>query len=217
MKNRVIQEIPADAWARHAHRLTEKRRSRIEHVIANRTGHVRLVVQDVHDPHNVAACLRSAEAFGVQYIDVVNEREKFKVSESVAKGVSGWLTINHFDSIEKCASHLKERGYHLTAALPNPDAKPIGELSLEKPIAIIFGNEHEGVSSKWEQHVDSYFTIPMYGMVESLNISVSAAVAMQNLTNKARAEAPDRYPLPETIQEGILNLWISKHFSLESQ
>lgn len=202
------------AWEENANRLTSQRRTKIEKVISNRTAQIRLVIQDVHNPHNISACLRSAEAFGVQHVDIVHLDKPFKTS-SVAKGVSGWLSISHHTSVEDCVKALKKDGYKLVAGMPSPDSSALGDLSVESPLAVIFGNEHEGVHDSWKPHIDHYFTIPMFGMVESLNISVSAAITVQRLTERARQQLGENYFLSSSEQTAILNHWISEHFSLD--
>ena len=172
------------------------------------------MVQDVHNPHNISACIRSADAFGIQCVDVVNLHQKFQTS-SVCKGVDGWLNIQNFSSIKENVDFLRSRNFKFAAGMPPSDKTiDLEAIPLEEPLAIVFGNEHDGVHDAWREHIDYEFTIPMVGMVESLNISVSAAICMQRLSYKAKHEFPDRYFLNEERQRELRNQWISKHFSL---
>lgn len=207
----AIDAYPTDAWRLLSPLLTSERRARLEHVAKNRTSHIRLVVQDVHDPHNVSACMRSADAFGVQNVDVVTLREPFRAS-TVARGVAAWLTVSKFQDVAECAAALKRQGYWLCTALPSASATPLMELPVKKPIAVIFGNEHHGVDSNWQGHIDQAFTIPMSGMVESLNISVSAAITLQFLTQKARAELGPSFLMAEAERLSLLNAWACQQF-----
>ncbi|NDE15053.1 TrmH family RNA methyltransferase [bacterium] len=210
-------QYPADAWELLSPSMTEARRERLLRAANNRTGQIRLVVQDIHHPHNVSACLRSAEAFGVADVDVVCLKEKFRPS-TVAKGVADWLRIHKFDSIDACVAHLRAKGYVLAAGYP--DAKvSMFDLPVDRPVAVVFGNEHEGVAREWRDHIDIPFTIPMVGLVESLNISVSAAVTLNQLTRKARQELGDgRYLLPEAERNALLSAWACRQLrSWETQ
>ena len=206
-------QFPGDAWELLSPLLTPTRRARLAAVAAARTRHVRLVVQDIHQPHNVSACLRSADAFGVQEVDVVTLRERFKAS-TVAKGVSHWLTVNRHHDVAACAAALRQGGYRIYAGVPLPGAKPLGELPVDRRIAVVFGNEHDGIDPAWHQHIDQPFTIPMAGMVESLNISVCAAITLQSLTERARAAVPAAdFLLPEAERRQVLNAWVCRQFN----
>ncbi|MEY4630930.1 MAG: hypothetical protein RIQ81_1050 [Pseudomonadota bacterium] len=197
--------------------MTAQRRERLLKAASNRTRHIRLVIQDIHHPHNVSACLRSAEAFGLSSVDVVCLKEKFRPS-TVAKGVADWLDIRRHDTVAGCVKELRDAGFVLAAGYP--DAKvSMFDLPVDRPVAVVFGNEHEGVSSEWRQWIDIPFTIPMVGLVESLNISVSAAVTLSQLTRKARlALGDERYLLPPGERNQLLSAWACKQMrSWESQ
>lgn len=203
-------QFPADAWQLLQPMLTDQRRQRMLHAAQNRTRFLRLVVQDVHDPHNVSACLRSAEAFGIQEVDVVTLQETFRAS-TVARGVNHWLTIKKHHTIAGCAAALRERGFRIVAGVPKPGAKHLDQLPFDKPVAVVFGNEHQGIDPEWHQHIDEPFTIPMCGMVESLNISVSAAIALHQLTKTARAQLPaEAYFLKDDERNALLCSWICR-------
>lgn len=208
---------PHDAWELLSPSMTESRRSRLQRAADNRTGHVRLVIQDIHHPHNVSACLRSAEAFGVARVDIVCLKEKFNPS-TVAKGVADWLDIRKHDTIDGCVADLRRQGFLLAAGYPDARVSMF-DLPVDKPVAVIFGNEHEGVAAPWREHIDIPFTIPMAGLVESLNISVSAAVTLSQLTRKARLElGDDRYLLPQDERNALLSAWACKQLrSWETQ
>lgn len=201
---------PSDAWSLLKGRLTEPRRSKMAAVAAQRTRHIRLVIQDVHQPHNVSACLRSADAFGIDTVDIVTLKESFKPS-TVARGVSGWLTVHKHKSVADCVAVLRAGGYHIVAGLPRQDSVPLYDLPVTRRLAVVFGNEHAGIDSEWLKHVDHPFTIPMVGMVESLNISVSAAITLAHLTHTARAAVdPAAYFLNAAERELLLNTWITE-------
>ena len=208
LKETVLREqrYPADAWRLLSLRFSEARRQRLQQAIEARTRHIRLVVQDIYQPHNVSACIRSADAFGVQDIDVVTLNQPFKAS-TVAKGVAHWLTIRRYRAVSDCVTALRHQGYLIAAGLPRQDAVPLYDLPLDRPLAVVFGNEHAGIHAEWLAHVDYAFTIPMVGLVESLNISVSCAVTLAHVTRAARHLLGDSYALPVPTQAEILCEW----------
>lgn len=200
------QRYPSDAWRLLSSRFSPARQQRLRQAVATRTRHIRLVVQDIYQPHNVSACIRSADAFGVQDIDVVTLNQPFKAS-TVAKGVAHWLTVRRYRAISDCVSSLRAQGYLIAAGLPRQDAVSLYELPLDQPMAVVFGNEHAGIHAEWLAHVDYAFTIPMVGLVESLNISVSCAITLAHITRAARALIGERYALTPATQEEILCEW----------
>jgi tRNA (guanosine-2'-O-)-methyltransferase len=187
--------------------LTPQRQARLSAAADQRTNYLRLIIQDIHNPHNVSACLRTAEAFGILNVDVVNLHEKFRVS-SVARGVESWLNIRKWLSIEECVKDLKQHGYKLAAGFPAQNSLPLSEVPLSSPIAVIFGNEHDGVDEDWLPHIDYKFTIPMRGLVESLNISVSCGISLYEFTRRAKLEVPSSTYLLSTLEKAqLLEKW----------
>jgi tRNA (guanosine-2'-O-)-methyltransferase len=205
--------VPDDAWELLSPQLTDHRRERMLKTSGQRTNHVRLIVQDVHQPHNVSACIRSAEAFGVQNIDVVTLSTKFNPS-TVARGVDEWVSITKHESVSSCISDLRKQGYVIASAFPHGNARSLHELPVDRPIAVAFGNEHEGLDPAWREMSDMCFTIPMFGIVESLNISVCAAITLHELTTKARNSLPpETYNLSRHARRELLNNWICRQIT----
>ena len=201
------ESIPNDLWSTLQDLLTSERRKRMAEVVAKRTQKIALVLQDVHQPHNISACLRSADAFGVQQCHIVTHHQPFKPS-SVARGVENWLSIHHHSSIADAAHCLRDQGYQILAGMPGEASKPLSEVSpVDQPVAVVFGNEHAGVSDAWQPFLDATFTIPMVGFVESLNISVSAAITLQSLSQKVH-ELPGN-TITASEQTQLLNRWVA--------
>jgi tRNA (guanosine-2'-O-)-methyltransferase len=207
------EEGSSDAWDLLSPRLNETRRTRMMQIVMDRTAYLRLCLQDVHDPHNVGACLRSAEANGVQYCDFVNLYQKFpKTTSSVARGANNWLDLSRFRDHEAYVTGLKARGYKIAAAYPTQCNYELETLPVDQPLAVILGNEGEGLHDAWAPHVDYRFSIPMYGMTESFNVSVSAALILYSLTQRCRKlVAPEDFFLNEKAQQAVLNRWMGKH------
>lgn len=213
--NTPNEACPSDLWHQLAGHFTSQRRSRLEKVAGLRTDRLRLVLQDVHNPHNVSACLRSAEAMGIMNIHIINLQESRYRPTTVARGVSSWLNIHNHQSIAEACQHLKGAGYKVAAAIP--DGKLAKSLSLSEvpvttPLAICFGNEHEGLGSEWIGEVDYPFSIPMYGMVESLNISVAAAISLHHFSTSVRDAYGPQALLPQHEQETMLSRWAIRQF-----
>ena len=210
--------LPDTSWEKYSHYLHDNRRNRMENVASHRTSYICLVLQDLHDPHNISACLRSADAFGIQNIHVVSQYNQFKVS-SVAKGCQDWLNIYHHSSIEDCATMLKQQDFDLYAAVVDYKGLALSDIDVgKKKIALLFGNEHQGLSKDWNPFVNHFFTIPMVGFVESLNISVGAAITMQTLTEKSkRVLSPRDYFLSKEQKLSLLSYWLEKKYNFHKK
>ncbi|MFH1530151.1 MAG: RNA methyltransferase [Pseudomonadota bacterium] len=167
--------------------ITEKRRARIDEVLARRTRNLVLVLEGVHDPHNVAACLRSAEGLGLQEVHVVAAAE-FKPHKKISKRSDQWLDVHFHETPQDAAAALKGRGYRLYAAALTPTAVPIDALDFTGRMALVLGNEHEGVSEELQALCDGAFVIPMRGFTQSFNVSVAAGITLYHAI-RARADA----------------------------
>lgn len=143
-----------------------------------------VVLEDIHDPHNAAAILRTCEAFGIQHIYYIFEQEKSynpaKIGKSSSSSANKWLTFHTFHSTANCLTQLKTQGFHLVSTLLDPKSQNIYELNFQDhpKIALLFGNEHRGLSPTAIAHTDTKLYIPMLGMVQSLNVSVTAGICI---------------------------------------
>jgi tRNA (guanosine-2'-O-)-methyltransferase len=157
--------------------ITDERKARIEAVISGRTRRVIPVLERLSDPHNTAAVLRSADAFGAQEVHVIETAERFVASTRVAKGSERWLDLVCHSDTEVCVDALHARGYRVYVAAMDGDVEPAGLAALGR-VAIVFGNEHAGVSEVMRARADGAYRISMCGFVESLNVSVAAAITL---------------------------------------
>lgn len=206
-----------DPWIKYTDLLTGGRKDRISKVASERTHYIRVAIQDIFHKHNISACLRSCEAFGVLNVDIINTKDPrsgFRPS-SASKGVERWLNLGSYQSIKDYCKMVKDMGYKIAAAYPpHYNTVPISELSVDCPLVLAFGNEHDGLSSEWESYVDIFYTIPMYGMVESLNISVSCGISLNHVISKARSlVSPDKFFLTEPEKNALVDSWLQKHFA----
>ncbi|MDD9940690.1 MAG: RNA methyltransferase [Myxococcales bacterium] len=161
--------------------LTPARLARIDAVVAQRTRSVVPVLDGLIDPHNVAAVLRSADAFGIQDVHVIQGTEAFVASHRVAQGTEQWLDLVRHADAQACARHLRASGYRLLVAQMEAEVTPAQLPDLGK-VAVVFGNEHAGVSPQLTEIADGRYGIPMRGFVESLNVSVASAITLQHAT-----------------------------------
>jgi len=165
--------------------VTPERLQRIEEVVGSRTDDLVLVLDGIADPHNSSAALRSADAFGVQSVHVIVGEHGFRASRGVSKGTHRWLDVVRYESAQACARRLKQDGYAIYVAAMGAETQP-EDLHDRSRLAVVFGNEHRGVSPDMQSFADGTFSIPMRGFVESLNVSVAAAITMQALARDGR-------------------------------
>lgn len=155
----------------------ERRRARLLEVIRARVGSVTVLMDMPRDPHNGAAVVRSADAFGVPEVNVVLRDDAFLVGHRVAQGSQRWVDVVEHSRAEDAARALKERGFRLIATHPNGALTPASLRSIER-VCLVLGNEHDGISQALSDAADDSVRIPMRGFVESLNLSVAAAVLL---------------------------------------
>ncbi len=169
---------PARACAALGPLLLDDRRARIDAAAASRLGGLRVVIENLHDPHNGAAVLRSAEAFGVQRVDVIDGSKPFRFSSTVTQGCEKWLDVVRHRTLAAAMATLRADGFLVYAAVPDATAV-LDDLDFARPAAVMVGNEHEGLSAQAIAAADVRFGIPMYGMTRSLNLSVAAALTIE--------------------------------------
>lgn len=166
--------------------ISENRKEGFKRVLANRTKHFTLVCEDVYQLHNTSAVIRSCEVFGIQELNVVEQKFGKKIDKEIALGAEKWVDINRFSNIQDCINDLKNKGYQIIATTPHENDCMLEDFNITKPSAIFFGTERHGLSEEVMQQADGYLKIPMVGFTESLNISVSAAIILQNISTRLR-------------------------------
>jgi tRNA (guanosine-2'-O-)-methyltransferase len=168
--------------------MTPERTARLEAVLAKRQTGITVVLENVADPHNISAVMRTCDAVGIQEIYILNTKipphKKWgaKSSSSAAK----WLTTHHFDQVESCVRALRKKYDKLYSTHLNSESRDLYALDLTERVALIFGNEHSGVSDELQAHVDGNFIIPQVGIIQSLNISVACAVSIYEAFRQKR-------------------------------
>jgi len=166
--------------------LTDNRKDKFLKILENRTNHFTVVVEDVFQMHNTSAVMRSCEVFGIQELSIIEQRYGKTIDKEIAMGAQKWVDITSFDDVQTCINTIKERGYQVIATTPHENDCLLDDFDITKPSALFFGTERDGLSTEILEQADGFLKIPMVGFTESLNISVSAAIIIQNLMSRLR-------------------------------
>jgi len=191
---------------------TEERINKIESVIRKRQFNLTVVLENIHDPHNVSAIYRTCDAVGVAQINLLYTVESFpRLSKTSSSSAVKWIETEKYTDTEVCFNTLKKNGFKIYATLLNKSAKNIYDVDWKEKCAIVLGNEHRGVSEKAAEFADELIYIPMHGMVQSLNVSVAAAVVLYEAQRqRALNKFYEKSFLPESKIERLVNIWAKK-------
>jgi tRNA (guanosine-2'-O-)-methyltransferase len=190
--------------------MTPERKEKLLNVLSKRQNDITVVLENVFDPHNISAVMRTCDAVGVQDIYILNTKiprhKKWgtRSSSSAAK----WLTVHQFEEAEVCFKSLRQRYSTILTTHLASDAVGLYELDLTRSIALVFGNEHSGVSEEIRALADGNFIIPQVGIIRSLNISVACAVTLyEACRQKNKAGHYDQAGLDSVIKQDLLKEW----------
>jgi len=191
---------------------TPARLNKIKKVLSHRQPDLTLVLENIHDPHNVSAILRSADAVGVLEICLVYNDEVFpKLGRQSSASAKKWLLYQKFKTIDQCYSYLRDRKFKIYATHLDNQAKSLYQIDLTKKVALVLGNEHRGVSKEALEKADGNLQIPQYGMVQSLNVSVAAAVILfEALRQREKAGYYQEQRLNSKTHKEVLSQWTKK-------
>lgn len=191
---------------------TEKRTAKVEKVLRARQDSLMVVLENIHDPHNVSAIFRTCDAVGVPKVSLVYNIEQFpKIGKKSSASAFKWVEREKYNSVEECYGDLHSAGFKIFASALNENSKNLIDLDLTEKAAIVFGNEHRGVSIEAAEAADETFMIPMFGMVQSLNVSVAAAVVLYEALRQRLAKG--MYDKSELINEDLndkTEAWLKK-------
>ena len=194
--------------------MTNERRQKIESVLSKRQNDLTVVLENVSDPHNISAVMRSCDAIGIQEIYVLNTKipphKKWgaRSSSSAAK----WLTVHQFEDSEECFTQLRKKYSPILTTHLSTDAVSLYKLDLTRSVALVFGNEHSGVSEEIIGLADGNFIIPQVGMIRSLNISVACAVTLyEAFRQKHNAGHYEKQKLDADIYSALFTQWEMNH------
>ena len=174
----------------------QKRIDRIRNVVENRQENLIVVLEDVHDPHNASAILRTCDALGIQNVWFAFETEQRynpgKIGKASSSSANKWLDFAVFDSSASCIEALKQQGYSIVVtALTDASVSLMEYRAGNGKIAVVVGNEHRGVSDAMLAASDTVLQIPMFGFVQSLNVSVATAIVLWEITRQRRQQGTE--------------------------
>lgn len=187
--------------------VTKRRMQKIKDVALNRQEGI-IVLEDIYDPHNAQAVFRTCEVFGFQTVYLIFEKEKRfnpkRVGRVSSSSANKWLDFKVYDSTKKCLKDLKKKGYEIISTVMTEDTESLFEAKIEKKkIAILLGNEHRGLSETAIALSDRKVMIPMSGMVQSLNLSVSAAIFISEVERQRHEKGIEKYLLPLKVRKKL--------------
>ena len=193
--------------------VTEERKARLLEVLANRTRHVTVVLEDLYQTQNISAVMRSCECYGVQDAYIVENRNTFEIHKDISMGADKWLTLHHYPhaahNMRQCIDDLHAQGYYVVATLPDEKRTTINDLPLERKTAFLFGTELTGLSEEAVKYADGNVLIPMYGFTESFNISNSAAIILSHFTERLR-HSDINWRLTQEEHDALYFEWLQK-------
>lgn len=189
--------------------IREERKAKFELVLAQRTKHFTVVLENIYQPHNSNAVMRSCDCFGFQDCHLIEEIYKFSPSIGVSSGAVKWLDLHRHQTSQKAIESLKKEGYQIVATSPHKEDCDLEDFDISKKSAFFFGAEKKGLSETVIKSADSFLKIPMHGHTESLNISVSAAIILQDLSTRLR-KSNICWQLKEAEIEDLKLEWIKK-------
>lgn len=192
--------------------VTENRSEDIDKVLADRTYHITVALEDIYQPHNASAVIRTCDCFGIQDLHIIENRNEYVLNGDVAQGSAKWVDMHQYDQDENntkaCLDTLKRNGYKIVATSPHAEGYTPDTLPLTDKVALVFGTEKKGISQIVKDEADMHLQIPMYGFTESFNISVCAALCLYRLTARIRDEKLD-FGLSEDEIDDIKIRWMT--------
>ena len=191
--------------------LSEERTNRFEDVLDGRTRHLSVVLENIYQSRNASAVMRSCDGMGIQDVHLIEDVNPWVYNRVVSKGTPSWLTLHRYrqqkDPIESCIQNLKKKGYKIAVTSPHVNGYHLGNIPIDKPLALVLGTEWKGVSDRMLEQADYHVAIPMYGFAESLNISVAAAIALYELSKRCRELPKAIWELSEVEKNSLRGDW----------
>ncbi|MGB0403447.1 MAG: TrmH family RNA methyltransferase [Salibacteraceae bacterium] len=167
--------------------ITDDRNTIYDDILEYRTRHFTIALEDIYQEHNAGALARTAECYGIQDVHIMKNHNEFKIARGMAKGARSWLDFHKYDgenNIAECLSACREKGYQIVATTPHKKAFPLQEFDITKKSAFFFGTEKNGLHQTILEQADEFIYVPIYGVTESYNVSISSAIILHELCNK---------------------------------
>ncbi len=193
--------------------LTPERLEKFERVLSLRTRHLTVVFENLHHQHNISACMRRCDCFGVQDVHAIESRNQFEPNGEIALGATNWTTAHRYrgehSAAADCVQQLRKAGYRIVATSPLAKDAAICDLDVSEKIALFFGNEKTGLSNEVLSAADDCVCIPMSGFTESFNISVAVAISLYDLTGRIRQQVAN-WALRDDEKQVLREEWVQK-------
>lgn len=194
--------------------ITAHKKMAMDRVLAQRTRFFTVVLEDIFKPHNASAVLRTCDCFGIQDIYLIEKTDTYKINPFVTRGAAQWVDLHKYftpegSAVDDCFGRLRTEGYAIYGTSPAADSLSIHDLPVlpNQKVALVFGNEHEGISEEVKSKVDGLVHIPMRGFTESFNISVSASIFLYELMKRATEVEIPNFNLTEEEQAALRLRW----------
>ena len=190
--------------------MTSLRKERLTSVLNKRQHDITIVLENVFDPHNISAVMRTCDAVGLQDIYILNTKipQHKKWGARSSSSAAKWLTVHQFDNAKQCFSSLKSHYSTILTTHLSGDAVSLHQIDFTKSVALVFGNEHDGVSEEIRNIADGNFIIPQVGIIRSLNISVACAVTLyEAFRQKSQAGHYNQSKLDDIRMKSLLVEW----------
>lgn len=175
--------------------VTDHKVQLIQDVLNQRTRHITVMLEDLYHAHNISAVIRTCDCFGIQDLYIAQKLHDYEVNPNIVRGASKWVNLEKYvrseDSPARCIKDLKKKGYRIVGTTPDHNSASVHELDISQKTALVFGTELQGLSDSAKEEVDELIHIPMYGFTESFNISVSAALILNELVARLKASEVD--------------------------
>ena len=208
------QALPPDPTKTSKFPRTGRRAERIAHILSRRQPDLTVVLENVHDPHNIGAVLRSCDAVGILAVHTIysiEERPSRAYARTTSGSASKWIDVHHHDSVDECYAALRQEGFRILATAVTETSADLYDTAFLEPTAIVFANEMRGATAEAIEKADRALLIPMMGMVESLNISVACAVTLFEALRQRREAG--RYDSPSLSVEQLTAMqfdWLTR-------
>jgi tRNA (guanosine-2'-O-)-methyltransferase len=193
--------------------LTPARVARFRAVAAHRLGCLTAALEDLYDPRNVSAAIRTCEVFGCAAVHVIAAAD-YEATHGIARAADRWLTVQRHGDLAAAVAHLRAAGYTIVGTRPAGDAVPFTEFPLPPRLCVLMGREHDGLSAAAQTQCDAFVTIPMFGFTQSLNISCALAILLQHFAEAYRRSGRD-VGLPAAAQAELLRAWCERDLRLK--
>ena len=194
--------------------INEERRERLQQVLGERTRHITVVLEDVYQPQNASAVIRTCECLGIQELHVIENLYEYRLNPAVVQGSSKWIDLirhnrEEQDNSRACIEGLKQRGYRIVAMDPAPGGKTVDQLDVGEKLALCFGSEEPGLSADLMDLADDTVRIPIHGFTRSYNLSVSAGISLYTLVTALRGSGAD-WRLDERDATDLYIKWLAQ-------